>query len=68
MLIQDIKKVVFLQNVTVYHILKKGNKCANFLTKFGASSITNHFIYAPPLKDILDLVRCDVAGTYFPRE
>jgi len=47
-LIQDIKKLFSHDNVTVCHILKKGNKCVDFLAKFGASSITNHFIYASP--------------------
>jgi len=37
-LIQDIKDMIHLSNVTIVHTLREGNQCADFLAKMGASS------------------------------
>jgi hypothetical protein len=67
-LIQDIKKLLSQSNTTICHTLREGNNCADFLAKFGASSDSDLTIHASPPEGLSDILRSDVAGTFFLRE
>jgi len=66
-LIQDVKDLMEQNNVTVYHTLREGNQCADFMAKFGASSPTELFYHSFPL-DLLNILRTDATGTFFSKE
>ena len=66
-LIQDIKELFVHVNVTICHILREGNQCANFLAKLKASSYIDYCHHASPPMGLLGLLRIDAAGTIFPR-
>lgn len=52
-LIQEIKELIMQLNVTVCHILREGNRCADFMTKLEASSnIEFLMILLPMICDI----------------
>ncbi|GAU36732.1 hypothetical protein TSUD_318300 [Trifolium subterraneum] len=67
-LIQDIKDMLSHNNITISHILKEGNHCADFLANLGASSDVSLSIHASPPKDIFELLRSDAVETFFLRE
>ncbi|MCH80847.1 replication protein A1-like protein, partial [Trifolium medium] len=64
-LIQDIKDLLSHSNITVCYTLREGNQCADFLAKLGASSDNDLLIHNSSPEDMLDLLRSDVAGTFF---
>lgn len=67
-LIQDVKDLMEQNNVSVYHTLREGNQCADFMAKFGASSDTGLSYHSSPPDDLLNLLRMDAAGTFFSRD
>jgi len=66
-LIQDIKDMIHLNNVTNVHTLREGDQCANFLFKMGASSDPDLSIHLSVPVEMNDLLRNDAWGTFFPR-
>jgi hypothetical protein len=40
---QDINELLCRSNITIYHILRKGNQCIDFFAKLGASSDNDIF-------------------------
>ncbi|XP_024633938.1 uncharacterized protein [Medicago truncatula] len=67
-LIQDVKDLMEQNNVIVYHTLKEGNQCADFMAKLGAYSDTELFYHSSPPDDLLNLLRMDAAETFFSRD
>ncbi|KEH22829.1 hypothetical protein MTR_7g059235 [Medicago truncatula] len=65
--VDDIKELIDQSYVTVYHTLRDGNQCANFMAKFGASSDSKITIHPSPPKGLLNLVRADEVGIFFPK-
>jgi len=66
-LIQEIKELITLMNITVCHTLLKGNQCADFITKLGSSSNIEFLLHASPPDDLLHLLKFDVVETFFSR-
>lgn len=67
-LIQDLKELLDHMNVTIYHTLREGNQCANFMAKIGASLHIDLCHHTSPLESLRSLLRIDAAGTIFSRE
>lgn len=67
-LIQDVKDLLEHNNVTIYHTLREGNQCTDFMTKLGASSDTELLYHSSPPEDLLNIVRMDATRTFFFRE
>jgi len=67
-LIQDIKELIAQTNVTVYHTLREGNQCADFMAKLGASSNIELLLHSSPPNDLMHLITTDAAGSFFSRE
>ena len=55
-------------NVTVYHTLREGNQCEDFMAKLGASSDTELFYHSSPPDDLLNLLRMDADVIFFSRD
>jgi hypothetical protein len=68
LLIEDIKELFSQSNTTLYHTLREGNNCVDFLAKFEASSDFDLTIHASPPKDLFDIPRSDAVGTLLLRE
>ena len=66
-LIQDIKYMLLITNFTIYHCLREGNQCADFMAKLGATSNADYITHATPPFDLLPLIQNDATGTCFPR-
>jgi hypothetical protein len=66
MLIQDIKELFDLLNVTICHTLREGNQCEDFIAKLGASLDIDLCHHASPSKGLQSILRIDAAGTIFP--
>jgi len=67
-LIQDIKHLLHQINVTVSHTLREGNQCADFMTKFGASSDIDLLLHESLPDGLINLFKSDVDDTLFLRE
>jgi len=67
-LIQDVKDLIEQNNVIVSHTLRKGNHCADFMAKLGASLDVELLHHASPTDELLNLIRMDAIGTFYYRE
>jgi hypothetical protein len=67
MLIQDIKELFDLLNVTICHTLREGNQWANFMAKLRVSLDMDLCHHASPPEGLQRILRIDAAGTIFPR-
>ncbi|PNX82695.1 replication A1-like protein [Trifolium pratense] len=47
-LIQDIKELLSQTNVSLYHMLREGNQCADFFAKLGAFSDADYLTHTSP--------------------
>jgi hypothetical protein len=65
LLIEDIKELFSQSNTTLYHTLREGNNCVDFLAKFEASSDFDLTIHASPLEGLFDILQSDAAETFF---
>jgi len=66
-LIQNIKDIMSSRNYYLHHSLRKGNQCADFLPKLGASNDIELSIHFSPPEDLLPLLRTDELGVVFLR-
>jgi len=66
-LVQDIKDVMAASNFTTEHTLREGNQCADHMAKLGAASDTNFTLHPTAPLDLLNMLRTDAMGTFFPR-
>jgi ribonuclease HI len=66
-LIQDIKDLLASRNFRIFHTLREGNQCADFLAKLGASSNASYSVHQSPPLDLISLLRSDAMGTVFLR-
>jgi hypothetical protein len=66
-LIQDIKDLVANHNFSLYHTIREGNQCADFLVKLVATSDADLIIHSSPPVDLLSQLKIDVSGTFFSR-
>jgi len=64
-LIQDIKDLLELTNVTVCHTLRKGNQCADFMAKLEATSDVDLSLHHSPPESLSNPLQADAAGTFF---
>jgi len=53
-------------NFSIHHTLKEGNQSADFMAKLGAASDIDIVIHSSPPSDLMELLRTDAMGTYFP--
>jgi hypothetical protein len=66
-LIQDIKVLLSQANYRIFHTLREGNHCADFLAKRGALSDVGLSLHHSPPDDLLPLLKIDASGTWFLR-
>ncbi|XP_024628936.1 uncharacterized protein [Medicago truncatula] len=66
-LIQNIKDLLSVRNITLHHTLREGNQCADFFAKLGANSDVHLVVHQSPPADLLPLLRADAIGTVFIR-
>jgi len=66
-LIQDVKDLIEQNNVTIYHTLRKGKQCTDFMAKLRASSDVELLYHASPSDNLLCLLRMDTDRTFFSR-
>ncbi|XP_024640517.1 uncharacterized protein [Medicago truncatula] len=66
-LIQNIKDLIITSKASVFHTLREGNYCANFLAKLGAASDSVLTIHASPPDGMIQLIKDDTLETLFPR-
>jgi len=63
-LIQDIKVLLSQANFAIFHTLREGNHCADFLAKHSDVGLNLH--HSPP-DDLIPLLKNDATGTWFLR-
>lgn len=66
-LIHDIKDLINLSSSIVFHTLREGNHCADFLAKMGAAADAVLMFHDSAPEELLSLIREDACGTFFPR-
>jgi len=66
-LIQDVKDLIEQNNIIVFHTLRDGNHCADFMINLGASLDVELLCHASP-DDLLYLFIMDAIGTFCSRE
>lgn len=59
-LTQDIKDLFSTSNFSVYHCLREGNQCADFLAKLGATSNEEFSTHDTPPSDLLPVIKNDI--------
>jgi len=67
MLVQDMKDIIAVRNFSIHHTLREGNQCVNYMAKLGATSHIDFYAHSSPPHALLDMLRNDAMGTYFPR-
>jgi len=66
-LVQDIKDVIASRNFVIQHTLREGNQCADYMAKLGAASDNNFLVHSSATQGLLDMIRMDAMGSFFPR-
>lgn len=66
-IIQDIKDIIASHNFRIFHTLREGNRCANFLAKIGATSTAPFLEHQSPPLDLIGMLKIDASGTCFLR-
>ncbi|XP_024634472.1 uncharacterized protein [Medicago truncatula] len=66
-IIQDIKDIIASHNFRIFHTLREGNHCADFLAKLGASSNAALLEHEAPPLDLIRKLKIDAMGTCFLR-
>jgi ribonuclease HI len=66
-LIQNIKDIMRSRPFSLFHSLREGNQCADFMAKLGASNDVELTIHSSPPEELLPLLKKDELRTCFLR-
>lgn len=66
-LIRDVKALCHELKINVQHSFRKGNQCADFLAKLGASQELPFEYLVEPTPDLIPFLKADETGTSFIR-
>ncbi|KEH19956.1 hypothetical protein MTR_8g063800 [Medicago truncatula] len=62
------QKLISQSNIIVCHTLREGNLHADFMANLGAYVNMDLLIHTSPPEGLLDLLKRDTIGTFFPRK